>query len=138
MSAAELLLSRLDRVRPGAIPGQWMAKCPGHQDRLPSLSVREESDGRLLLHCFGGCDAADVVAAIGLTLADLFPAPIEPLEPQKARWNHAELLRVLSHETGIVLIAAEDMRAGRPISDSDMQRLARAVAKIQRVAEIAA
>jgi len=138
MSIAEVLLSRLEGVRPGAMPGCWMAKCPGHQDRLPSLSVREESDGRLLLHCFGGCDAADVVAAVGLTLADLFPTPVEPQAPQKPRWNHAELLRVLRDETGIVLIAAEDMRAGRKISDGDMQRLARAVAKIQRVAEIAA
>lgn len=50
-----------------------MAKCPAHDDKSPSLSVRETEDGRVLIHCHAGCGASDVLAAIGLTLADLFP-----------------------------------------------------------------
>ena len=51
----------------------YMALCPAHDDRTPSLSIREGDDGRVLLHCFGGCEPERVVAALGLGLADLYP-----------------------------------------------------------------
>jgi hypothetical protein len=41
----------------------WMARCPAHDDRSPSLSIRER-DGRLLVHCHAGCLQADVIAAL--------------------------------------------------------------------------
>lgn len=46
--------------------------CPAHDDRTPSLSIRRTADGRVLLHCFAGCRTDDVLAALGLTWADLF------------------------------------------------------------------
>jgi len=50
---------------------QW--QCPAHEDRTPSLGVSQaETDGRVLLHCFAGCAVEDVVAALDLTMADLF------------------------------------------------------------------
>jgi hypothetical protein len=52
----------------------WTALCPAHKDREPSLSIREGADGRILLKCFAGCDTAKIVAALGLTMRDLFPA----------------------------------------------------------------
>jgi hypothetical protein len=51
-----------------------MARCPAHEDRSPSLSLRR-IEGSVLLHCFAGCDNRDVVAAIGWTPADLFDDP---------------------------------------------------------------
>ena len=55
--------------------GQALAHCPGpthrNGDRHPSLSVTR-APGCVLLHCFAGCTIADVAAALGLTLADLF------------------------------------------------------------------
>lgn len=53
--------------------GGWQAECPAHEDHSPSLSVREGSDGRALLHCFAGCEIAAVLQALGLTFSDLFP-----------------------------------------------------------------
>lgn len=47
--------------------------CPAHDDRSPSLSITEGDDGRVLLKCHTGCEPDDVVKALGLTLADLFP-----------------------------------------------------------------
>jgi DNA primase len=35
--------------------GTWLACCPAHEDRSPSMSVRELDDGRVLVHCFAGC-----------------------------------------------------------------------------------
>lgn len=34
----------------------WTARCPAHEDRNPSLSIREGREGRVLVKCFAGCD----------------------------------------------------------------------------------
>ena len=49
------------RVRVGS--GTWMACCPAHDDRNPSLSIRE-ADGKILLHCHAGCEQRDVIDAL--------------------------------------------------------------------------
>ncbi|MDD2349542.1 MAG: hypothetical protein PHS50_14945, partial [Kiritimatiellae bacterium] len=49
----------------------WMARCPAHDDRNPSLSVSEGDGGRVLFNCFAGCAAEAVAAALGLKMADL-------------------------------------------------------------------
>jgi hypothetical protein len=36
-------------------PGRWVAKCPAHRDRSPSLSIAAGQDGRVLVYCFAGC-----------------------------------------------------------------------------------
>ena len=50
----------------------WIARCPAHEDRSPSLSIGEGRDGRILLHCFGGCTSEAVCESLGLSLTDLF------------------------------------------------------------------
>jgi DNA primase len=50
----------------------WMARCPAHDDHDPSLSVKEDIDGKVLLHCFVGCATEDIVHVLGLTMGDLF------------------------------------------------------------------
>ncbi len=58
------VLSRLDLVR--RAPHGFMARCPCHDDRTPSLSIRKV-DGRVACHCFGcGAGTRDVYAALGL------------------------------------------------------------------------
>jgi len=41
----------------------WTARCPAHDDREPSLSIRD-SDGKVLVRCHAGCDQCDVIAAL--------------------------------------------------------------------------
>jgi len=53
--------------------GQWVATCPAHDDKVPSLSISEGKDGKTLLHCHAGCDKAAVLKAAGLKASDLFP-----------------------------------------------------------------
>lgn len=48
-------------------------QCPGHEDERPSLSVTEGDDGRVLLKCWAGCAAENIVAVLGLKMSDLFP-----------------------------------------------------------------
>ena len=52
--------------------GRWIARCPAHADRAPSLRISEGRDGRVLLHCFAGCSLQAVVRAGGLTIRTLF------------------------------------------------------------------
>ena len=43
--------------------GGFMAKCPAHDDRNPSLSIHER-DGKVLLHCHAGCSQSEVIAEL--------------------------------------------------------------------------
>ncbi|HLW82620.1 MAG TPA: hypothetical protein VKS20_11345 [Candidatus Acidoferrales bacterium] len=63
-----------------------MTRCPAHADRSPSLSIREGSDGRVLLHCFAGCSLEAVCEATGIHVFNLFakPARVEP-KPRAVR-----------------------------------------------------
>lgn len=49
-------------------------QCPAHDDRNPSLSVTA-TDDRVLVKCHGGCETQDVLAALGLSLSDLYDEP---------------------------------------------------------------
>lgn len=53
--------------------GQYLTRCPSHEDRRASLAVRELADGKLLVHCHAGCATSDVLAALGLRFRDLRP-----------------------------------------------------------------
>jgi len=70
-SPMETVLSHLACVRK-SVHG-WVARCPAHDDREPSLSVGLGHEGQILLTCFAGCSLERIVDAMGLTVADLFP-----------------------------------------------------------------
>lgn len=54
--------------------GRWLAHCPAHLDRNPSLQIKEGNTG-VLLKCWShGCDPKQICAALGLRLGDLFYA----------------------------------------------------------------
>jgi len=132
----EELLTRLEAVR--RTSRGYLARCPGHADRNPSLSIREAGT-RILLRCFAGCETGQVVAALGLEMRDLFmdtathrgqrSTPI----PQKLdlvalafRFELAGLDRSLRAER--VLQAVEDFN-GDSLSDVDRDRLMNVVAR---------
>src|ERR1700686_29646 len=93
--------------------GRWLAKCPAHEDRSPSLSIRELDDGRILLHDFGGCGTDDVLAALGLEMSDLFPARLPGVGPARSypashsRIPARDLLEVVSFELSVAMILIE-------------------------------
>ena len=62
------------------------ALCPAHNDRSPSLSVNPHRDGTgIVVTCHAGCNARDIVAAVGLTISDLFDSPAvrDPYSPTR-------------------------------------------------------
>lgn len=42
----------------------WMAPCPAHEDKSPSLSIRDTDDGKILVHCHAGCDQSVVIGEL--------------------------------------------------------------------------
>ena len=70
----ERLLARLQGVR-GAGQDKWTAKCPAHDDRHSSLSIRVGMDNRAVMFCHAKCTVSAVVAALSLTMGDLFVGP---------------------------------------------------------------
>jgi hypothetical protein len=63
-------LSRLPGARRSG--AGWEARCPAHQDRKASLSVGVGEHGRVLLHCFAGCEFVEIVRALGVDCGELF------------------------------------------------------------------
>ena len=132
----ETLLARLDGVKRTG-EGRWVARCPAHEDRSPSLSVRELPDGRLLVHDFGGCSTLDVLAAIGLSLQDLFPERLGDFTRERAPFPAHDVLRALGHEALVVLVAASTAAKGGPLDMDSLDRLALAVRRIREAVDLA-
>jgi putative DNA primase/helicase len=42
----------------------WMARCPAHHDRMPSLSICDADDGKVMVHCHAGCDQRRIIAVL--------------------------------------------------------------------------
>ena len=58
---AEIIAKALGGRSVGA---RWMARCPAHEDRKPSLSISSGRDGKVLVRCHAGCDQRDVIAIL--------------------------------------------------------------------------
>lgn len=76
MTPIEAILAKLPSARKAG--NGWSARCPAHEDRKASLSVAQGDDGTALVKCHAGCDTAAILSAVGLQLADLFPAKPGP------------------------------------------------------------
>ena len=70
-TAVQEVISRLADVKETG-SNQWQAKCPAHDDNKPSLSIKQGTDGKVVLHCHAGCSPKNICAAIGIAVADLF------------------------------------------------------------------
>lgn len=135
----QYLLDRLERVKATGT-GKWLARCPAHDDRSPSLAVRE-ADDRVLVHCFAGCAVADILLAVGMEMADLFPErltdPYGP-KPKAPKFSAYELFPLLVQEAVILALAWSDTMAGTALSFSDCQRAEQAFQSVMRLhAEVA-
>jgi hypothetical protein len=136
MTPVENLLQRLEKVK--GRNGSWTARCPAHADKGPSLAVREADDGRILVHCFAGCETANVLGAVGLDMTDLFPPeekrkdyPVTGKPSMKPAFYASDLMRIIAFEALVVQIVAFDISEGKKISENDRQRMKVACERIE-------
>ena len=122
---ADHLLERLQGVRQRG-PDRWVAVCPAHQDRDPSLSIRDQGD-RVLVHCFAGCSPLAIVEAIGLELKNLF-APTADFKPQPRRTPPEELL----HARFLIALGRASLEQGQALAAADQVKMMAALDLVRR------
>ena len=118
--SAQTLISRLEGVR-AVGRDRWVARCPAHDDRGPSLSITER-DGRILFHCFAGCDAESVLNGAGLRWRDVLPPgdthtagrsqPLPAALVLEACAREITVAALLAQELGMTLGSARLVEAG--------------------------
>jgi hypothetical protein len=101
MSAIENIIAKLDGPRQSG--DSWSAKCPAHEDRNPSLSVTERTEGDpgAVVFCHAGCSSEAVVSALGITVADLYDKPA-----QASQQRHIDSVYPYTDEAGKTLFEA--------------------------------
>jgi hypothetical protein len=136
MSALNTVLSRLDKVqRIGN--DRYKAICPAHQDKTPSLAIKDDG-GRLLLHCFGGCETSDVLGAIGLDFADIMPdKAMGNIKKDRKPFYAMDILGIIKFEATLTYIYASDMAKGLALTSNDKDRLLLASSRINHAYEVA-
>jgi hypothetical protein len=133
--SASRLLGRLEHFKQTG-PGRWMARCPAHDDRSPSLSIRELDDGRVLLKDFGGCKTESVLNALNLRMADLFPGPVKEYRPTHSTIPARDLLALLHHEILVAVLILNDVLSRRAVNESQFDRLNLTASRIGNVRDI--
>lgn len=125
----DALLSRLEGAKQHG--RGYRARCPACGGMSAKLSITEADSGAVLLHCFGGCVPAEVLAAIGLRMGDLFPERLRPMTDSERReaqdrarmagWHAA--LEVLCKEAAIVHLAQQQLSRWQVLNEVDDARL---------------
>ena len=125
---ADRILPLLDKVKRKG-DKSWIACCPGHDDKNPSLVITEKDD-RVLLHCFSHqCDVSDIVHAVGLELSDLFPEQIniEGSKPiKKNRFPAEAILDALAEEFVIAELGLAAIADGGTLNKKAQARMKQA------------
>ena len=133
---ADNLLSRLDRVKRTG-PGKWIASCPTREDRSPSLAIRETDDGRVLLHDFGGDSVEAILAAVGMSFADLYPAqPGTDAKRLRRPFNASDVLSLVAFESTVAVLVISDVVKREGASEQDLDRLLLAAQRLGDAAEV--
>lgn len=137
----ENFLSRLNRLQ--HLPnGQWRASCPTalhrHGDRSAGLRIKEADDGRTLIYCHAGCSAELISAALGLTLADLFPQPERRPVSAQARspsYISRDVATVLAYDAVTASIALDYAKQGLEFSAHDISQMEASAGRLYKFAQ---
>ena len=118
------ILSKLEKVRPSG-KGAWMACCPAHNDRNPSMRIADKGD-RILLHCYAGCAPQSILAALGMTYSDLFA-------DDNDHWTPTVNLRdVAIDEARMVISMAQNKRdSGEKLTSAELQEEREAIMRMK-------
>jgi AAA domain-containing protein len=99
-----------------------MVFCSSHEDeRRQSLALSQGDDGKLLAHCYAGCQTEAILAAVGLRIADLFPDRFTNGNGHSPHTGGREIVATYDYVDGagtplyqVVRFAPKDFRQRRP------------------------
>jgi hypothetical protein len=101
---------------------KFAASCPGpshaHGDRAPSLGIVIGNKQQIVLTCFAGCDQEDILAALGCTAHDLYPARETTRDDKLLRLEDADQIYDYTDESPTILfkVARYEPKTFRPFS----------------------
>ncbi len=124
-----IILDRLEKVKNNG-KDKWLACCPSHDDKTPSLAIKD-ADDRLLIHCFAGCATEQIMDAMGLQLTDLFADGCRVTRANKPPRRDVE--RALLHELIVLNVAITSRHSSRKIHSEDAARENLAVKRISAI-----
>jgi hypothetical protein len=116
------LLSRLEKVKQ-TNSDQYVACCPAHKDKSPSLSIKVLPDGKILLHCFAECSIDEVLSSIGLALENLFPLRLEVSKPIKRKISSSAALEIIYFDGLVIQTTARMIINKELLVKKDFQRV---------------
>lgn len=126
----DLVLERVQKARKVSADS-YMACCPAHDDKSPSMRITQR-DGRVLIHCMAGCTPDDILDAIGLKWNDLYEDKWDAAKAaafaQKTRMPRID---PLDHERTIIEIALSDDAKGKKFSMEDRARIELALERLE-------
>lgn len=133
----EDFIARLEGVKKTA--RGWMAKCSGHPDKSPSMTIALGDDGRILIKCWAGCDAWQIVGALGLELSDLFPEKLtqDHVPGLRRPFPASDALASLADEAMVLAIITLDIERGSWPKQEDIDRALLANQRIQAAVDYA-
>lgn len=131
----DTLLSRLTKVKRSS-GNSWVACCPAHEDRTPSLTIRDAGDGRILIHCFSGCNTEDVLGAVGMQWEDVMPPKAIDHHVKPVKLYATDALKAIQFEARLVAVAAFDLSKGKALDSESLERLKLSVERINSALEL--
>ncbi len=130
-------LNRLHKVKSSG-RDSWMACCPAHEDKNPSMKIDIKND-KILIKCWTGCSVEDILGAVGMDFSDILPD--KPLYHRSSgttpMLSSADALRIVKYEAAIIMMYGQDLNAGKTVSEDDRQRFVLAVERVSDAMEAA-
>jgi hypothetical protein len=133
----ETLLSKLEKVKSTG-NNRWTCSCPAHDDRSPSMHIKLDDYGKILINCKAGCGTYEILQSIGLDWEDIMPEKAlgNRLKPQKKILFSSEALAMIQYESRIVMASAYYLRKNKELSEDDLMRLEKSMQTINKVIEL--
>ena len=132
----ERLLGNLHKVKSTG-RGRWTCSCPSHEDKSPSMHVKLDDDGKILINCKAGCGAEDILGAIGMEFSDLMPekAISHHEKPQQRILYATEALELIRFEAQIILASGYALR-NNTLTQRDLERVEKSMQTIHKCLEL--
>jgi len=130
------LLNRLEKVKQRG-NDSWLARCPAHKDKSPSLSIRNMADGRVLIHCFAGCDVYSVLSELNMDMSDLFPQPLGEFKKLSRSFPATDVLQAIGFEVWLVAQSGKKILQEGQLNKEELDRLMISVNRIQKGIDLA-
>src|SRR5436309_165724 len=85
----------------------YVARCPAHEDKRPSLSLTEDT-GRILLCCHAGCTTEQILKELGLRFSDLFDQRID--RPSRKALGELAIPTGRDHINGVTIFQGSNAK----------------------------